>query len=127
MALCISGSKTFAQNADGHDVFVPIAKYIGQGNVESLSAWFADNLEISIISSSNASSKVQAKKILKSFFESYKPRAFEISHTASRSKMKYAMGSLNAGGETFTVTIFVSMQNDKETYKIQQLKIERIQ
>jgi hypothetical protein len=38
--------------------------------------------------------------------------------------MKYALGTLNAGGEMFTVTIFVNFA-DME-YRIQQLKIERL-
>jgi hypothetical protein len=38
--------------------------------------------------------------------------------------MKYAVGSLNAGGEVFNVTIFVSYKD--KTYNIQQLKIEKI-
>lgn len=110
--------------ADGYDVFIPIAKYIGQGDAEKLSAWFADNLEISIMSTSNDSSKNQAKQILKTFFSNHTPRSFEINHTASRSNSKYALGYLNAGGEVFLVTIFVSCCNDE--YKIQQLKIDRI-
>lgn len=106
-----------------YDVFIPIAKYIGQGDVDRLSAWFADNLEISIISTSNDSSKNQAKQILKSFFESYTPRSFDITHTAGRTNMKYALGSLNAGGEVFIVTIFVTYKHNG--YKIQQLEIDR--
>jgi len=121
----LSAQTQTSNGNNGYDVFVPIAKYIGQGNVDNLSAWFADNLEISIISSSNNSSKNQAKQILKSFFESYNPRSFDITHTASKTRMKYATGSLNAGGERFNVTIFVNYSDD--TYKIQQLKIDRIQ
>lgn len=109
---------------DSYDVFIPIAKYLGKGDSESLSAWFADNLEISIMSTTNDSSKNQAKQILKTFFDSHTPRSFEINHTASRSNAKYALGYLNAGGELFEVTIFVS--NCKDRYKIQQLKIDRI-
>ena len=37
--------------------------------------------------------------------------------------MKYALGTLKAGGETFTVTIFLSFKVN--TYRIQHLKIER--
>jgi hypothetical protein len=37
--------------------------------------------------------------------------------------MKYALGTLTAGGERFIVTIFVNY--DGESYKIQQLKIDR--
>lgn len=110
--------------SDSYDVFVPIAKYLGQGDAERLSAWFADNLEITIMSTTNDSSKNQAKQILMAFFDNHTPRSFEISHTASRSNSKYALGYLNAGGEVFEVTIFVSNCGDR--YKIQQLKIDRI-
>ena len=110
--------------SDSYDVFVPISKYLALGDVESLSSWFADNLEISIMSTTNDSSKNQAKQIFKTFFDSHTPRSFEINHTASSSNSKYALGSLNAGGELFEVTIFVS--NTKGRYKIQQLKIDRI-
>lgn len=120
LLLCLSANAA----KDSYDVFVPISKYLGSGDAESLSAWFADNLEISIMSSTNDSSRNQAKQILKSFFASHTPRSFEINHTASRSNSKYALGYLNAGGELFEVTIFVSKSKDR--YKIQQLKIDRI-
>lgn len=122
MLFCLSSSA--GPGGDGYDVFVPIAKYLGQGDAEKLSAWFADNLEITIMSTTIDSSKNQAKQILKSFFENHTPRSFKINHTASRSNSKYALGYLNAGGELFEVTIFVS--NCKNTYKIQQLKIDRL-
>ena len=108
--------------ADSYDVFVPIAKYLGNGDAERLSAWFDDNLEITIMSTTNDSSKNQAKQILKVFFSSYTPREFEITHTAERANMKYALGNLSAGGENFSVTIFVSSKGNE--CKIQELKIE---
>ena len=108
----------------GYDVFNPIAKYLAQGDADKLSAWFSDNLEITIFSTSNDSSRNQARQIVKSFFKSYTPRSFEISHKAGRANMKYALGTLNAGGEMFLVTIFVNLRGD--AYKIQHLKIERI-
>lgn len=37
--------------------------------------------------------------------------------------MKYALGRLNAGGEMFEVTIFVTFKN--QSYRIQQLKIQK--
>ncbi len=123
-AILFSGLSAFAQS-DGYDVFIPITKYISQGNTDNLSAWFADNLEVSILAGSNDCSRNQAKQILKSFFNSHTPRSFVINHTASRGNMKYALGNLNAGGEIYQVTIFVSYHGD--TYKIQQLKIDRIQ
>ncbi len=76
-----------------------------------------------MISSTNDSSKNQARQILKSFFDNYTPRSFDITHKASRANMKYALGLLNAGGEVFLVTVFVNFKDG--SYQIQQLKIER--
>lgn len=108
----------------GYDVFVPIAKYVSQGDAERLSAWFSDNLEVTIFASSNDASRNQARQIMKSFFKSYTPRSFEITHKAGRSNMKYAIGTLNAGGEMFLVTLFVNYKDN--ACRIQQIKIERI-
>lgn len=105
------------------DVFSPISKYLAQGNAEALSAWFADNLDISIIAEESAASRLQAKQIVQTFFESHTPRSFTITHTTGRSTMKYAVGELHAGGERFHVTIFVSLKGS--TYRIQQLSISR--
>lgn len=122
-ALCIIVSSTAQERV--YDVFVPIAKYIRSGDADKLSAWFADNLEIGIISGSSDSSKNQARQILKTFFNAYTPQTFDITHHAGRSNMKYALGLLNAGGEMFSVTIFVSYK--KDSFKIQQLKIEKLE
>ena len=119
----LSCVKALAQDT-GYDVFNPISKYLAMGDADKLSAWFSDNLEVTIFSDSNDSSRNQACQIMKSFFRSYTPRSFEITHRAGRSNMKYALGTLNAGGEMFMVTIFVGY-NDK-AYKIQHLKIERL-
>ena len=108
---------------DGNDVFVPITKYLSQGDVEALSVWFDDNLDLSILSKGHISSRNQAKLVLSRFFESYTPRSMRINHTAGRANMKTAIGTLNAGGENFQVTIFVSRSDGG--YRIQQLKIER--
>ena len=118
-----SASPVVAQD-NGYDVFNPISKYLGLGDAERLSAWFSDNLEITIFSDSNDSSRNQARQIMKSFFRSYTPRSFEITHKAGRSNKKYALGTLNAGGEMFVVTIFVNYKD--QDYKIQHLKIERM-
>ena len=122
-AAFLSGVKASAQDT-GYDVFNPIAKYLAMGDADKLSAWFSDNLEVTIFSDSNDSSRNQACQIMKSFFRSYTPRSFEITHKAGRSNMKYALGTLNAGGEMFVVTIFVGY--NEKSYRIQHLKIERL-
>lgn len=123
VAAVASGAETSAQDSS-YDVFNPISKYLANGDAEKLSAWFSDNLEVTIFSNSNDSSRNQARQIMKSFFRSYTPRSFEITHKAGRSNKKYALGTLNAGGEMFTVTIFVNYTDTD--YRIQHLKIERM-
>ena len=111
-AMNLQAAPREAPQPGGFDVFIPISKYIAQGNADNLSAWFDDT------------SKAQAKQIVKSFFENYTPRSFAINHTAGRDNMKYALGTLKAGGENFSVTIFVSAKG--KSFKIQQLKIEQL-
>lgn len=120
MLLCAQAQAQSERN----DVFTPIGKYMVKGDADCLSAWFDDNLEVCVASQESNASRAQAKQILKTFFDAYTPRSFDITHTAERANMKYALGNLNAGGETFIVTIFVSAKSDG--YKIQQLKIERL-
>ena len=122
MALLTCAMARAQQNS--YDVFKPIAKYMAQGDAERLSAWFSDHLEVTIFATSNDASRSQALQIMKSFFKSYTPRSFEISHQAGRSNMKYALGTLNAGGEMFLATIFVNFKDG--AYRIQQIKIERL-
>lgn len=109
---------------EGYDVFSPIGKYIMKSDADALSKWFADNLEISILTNTADASRAQARQIVKAFFENYSPRSFNITHTAGRANMKYALAFMNAGGEMFMVTIFACSKGG-EGYRIQQFKIER--
>ena len=117
-------AKASAQDR-GYEVFAPISKYLSQGEAEKVSAWFSDKLEITIFSNTSDCSRNQACQLLKSFFKSYTPRSFEIVHKAGRTNMKYALGTLTAGGEHFMVTICVGYKDS--SYKIQHLKIERME
>lgn len=110
-----------AQQND-QDVFTPIGKYIQAGDCEKLSAWFADNLELDILGAINNCTRNQAKLIMKNFFKNYTPKKFTIIHKSGKAPMKYAVGSLSAGGEKFRVILFVKTTDNVNS--IQQLKIE---
>ena len=117
--------KTIPQNTAGEfSVFASITKYLALGDAVSLSSWFADNLEVTIISSNRNCSRKQAQEILRSFFEANTPRSFQPTHKASEGNKKYMIGLLNAGGELFQVTIYATASAG-DTYKIQQLIIAR--
>lgn len=110
-----------AQQPEEQDVFVPIVKYLQNGDAERLSAWFAQNLEIDIMGTVNVSSKNQAKQVLKDFFAEYTPKGFVIVHKSGKPPLKFAVGNLTAGGNVFRVTLFVNIQ-EKGSY-IQSLRI----
>lgn len=104
------------------DVFTPISKYIQSGDCDKLSAWFADNLELDILGAINNCTRNQAKLIMKNFFTNYTPKKFTVIHKSGKAPMKYAVGSLSAGGEKFRVILFVKTNDNVNS--IQQLKIE---
>lgn len=103
-------------------MFTPIGKYLVKGDVESLSAWFDDSLELSLGAQPATASRNQAQRVLKVFFAANTPQTFRLTHSAEKSNMKYALGNLEAGGRSYNVIIFVSSKG--EGYKIQQLRIE---
>lgn len=127
IAATILAALTFSPKAvaqESYDIFIPIGKYLAAGDVESLSAWFAPSLEMSILGPRTDASAKQAKQILKTFFRTYTPRSFTIQHQAGREGFKYALGDLVASGEHFSVTIFVYIPRGG-SFQIQQLKIDR--
>jgi len=107
----------------GQDVFVPIEKYIANGDAESLSVWFTTSLEIDILGKTSISSKQQAKQILKDFFRDNTPKSFTITYRSGKAPIKYAVGSLSAGGSKFRVTLFV--KTTAEGNYIEQIRIEK--
>lgn len=105
-------------------VFSPIIKYLSAGDAASLSTWFADNLDVTVISTSRNCSKKQAREILSKFFAANTPRSFDVTYKASEANKKYMIGLLNAGGELFQVTIYATSSGG-DPYRIQQLIIAR--
>lgn len=111
----------FAQQEN--DVFVPIGKYIQNGDSQKLSAWFANNLELEITGNTNDCSKIQATQIMKDFFIKYPPKTFSIIHKSGKAPMKYAIGTLTTESDSFRITLFVKTETDGNY--VQQLRIEK--
>ena len=116
-------SQSNVQSNTEQDVFTPIGKYIQSGDYEKLSAWFAANLELNILGAINNCTRNQARLIIKNFFTNYTPKKFTIIHKSGKAPMKYAVGSLTAGGEKFRVILYVKTTDGVNS--IQQLKVER--
>ena len=123
MMQLVNSSQTNVQSNTEQDVFTTIGKYIQSGDYEKLSAWFADNLELNILGAINNCTRNQARLIIKNFFTNYTPKKFTIIHKSGKAPMKYAVGSLTAGGEKFRVILYVKTTDGVNS--IQQLKVER--
>ncbi len=104
-------------------VLQPISKYIERGNVDCLSAWFAENIRLEILGNISNCSKQQAKQILKEFFNDFTPRSFEFVYRSGDYPMEYAIGNLDSGGDIFTVTVMVNSAGSGNF--IQHIKISK--
>ena len=105
------------------DILLPVERYFSNGDVDSLSRWFAEALDVTIFSRSNESSSNQARQILQTFFNIYTPHECKISHVVDKNNIEYALGYLKAGGQNFMISLFISKQDS--TCVIQQVKIEK--
>ena len=120
-ALLTVGPSSAQEN--GQDVFTPIGKYLQSGDYDKLSAWFADNLELDMLGAVNNCTRNQARLIMKNFFSIPSTNLIICLKKSGKAPMKYAVGSLSAGGERFRVILYVKTTD--AVSHIEQLKVER--
>lgn len=121
--LLLSGWIPLAAQVNADAVFVPISKYLYEGDAEKLSAWFYDTIELSVDNEDAVMNRDQAYRMMGTFFDRHRPESFQIYHSASKSQVKCVVGRMMAGGEHFNVSIFVSNRGDG--YLIQKLQIQK--
>lgn len=95
------------------DLFSPVGKYLATGDCDRLANWFADNLELEIRETSNNCSRNQARLILKVFFDENPPSDFVVLHKSAKESLRYAIGQLTAGGESYNVVIYIKSSGGK--------------
>lgn len=115
--LCVLSSKSYAQIPDD------IVLSIQNGNVETLSTYFNQNVELVVESHDDVFSKSQAKQIVAEFFKANKPKQFNIIHQGGKEGARYAIGSLVTNTGTFRV-YFLLKNKESDSY-IHQLRIEK--
>jgi hypothetical protein len=86
-----------------------IAKALSTGDVETLSKYFADNVEISIQDKEQNYTKAQATEVLRGFFNTNKAKAFNQIHsgTSRESSDQYCIGNLSATNGEYRVYIYL--------------------
>ena len=94
-----------------------------EGKASQLAGYFHQRLEMTILDKDYDASKIQATRIMESFFKDHTPTDFTISFEGTKDQSKYAIGSLKTKDGVFRVNLFFM---DKEGARmIYYLSIEK--
>ena len=84
------------------------------GNSTQLSAYFDENVELTLPDKSDSYSKAQAQLIVKDFFGNNGVRGFELKHKGEKAGSNYCVGILQTRGGNFRTTLFMKLKGDKQ-------------
>ncbi|MFT6319390.1 MAG: hypothetical protein ACJAT4_000307 [Granulosicoccus sp.] len=98
-----------------------ISKALSRGDVESLSTYFDENVEID----DDFYDKSEAKAVVKKFFSKNPPKSFSLIHqgTSKDKDSKYFIGNLNAASGTFRVYVYMKLSGSQPL--IQELRFDK--
>ena len=98
-----------------------ISKALSRGDVESLSTYFDENVEID----DDFYDKSEAKDVVKKFFSKNPAKSFSLIHqgTSKGEDSKYFIGNLTAGSGTFRVYVYMKLSGSQPL--IQELRFDR--
>ncbi|MEA3447922.1 MAG: DUF4783 domain-containing protein [Bacteroidota bacterium] len=112
----------FVNSKTVNDIPVKIFKSIEAGDVESLSKYFSESIELILVDKEGIYSKTQATQILKQFFNTNRPKKFNVLHQGGSENAKYAIGTLNTTQGKYRIHFLVKIKNNKAL--IHQLRIQ---
>jgi hypothetical protein len=103
--------------------FDEIATAIRTGNSSAIAKYFEGNVEINVKDAQNSYSKSQAEVVLKNFFGSHTPKAFNIAHQGTSPEgSKYFIGNLSTNAGTFRTFVYAKQNNGN--FSIQEIRFE---
>lgn len=102
-----------------------ISKALSSGDVDALSQYFGDNVEISILDQEQLYPKAKATDVLRSFFNGNKPKAFNPVHqgTSRENSDQYCIGNMSATTGSYRVYIYLKMTGS--TASIQEIRFDK--
>lgn len=105
------------------DIIEEIAAYMKNGDVKSLSNYFASTVELNILNQEEIYSNIQAGIILKDFFQKNPPKSYRIIHKVnSNANYKFGVILLNTSKNVFRVSYELKANSGK--FLIAQIRIE---
>ncbi len=109
----------------GNPTLDAITAALGSGNVEMLSKYFADKVQISIHDKEQTYSKAQAVETVRNFFATAKPQSFSEVHkgTSRENSDQYCIGNLKAGNGAYRVYLYLKVTGSSVT--IQEMRLDK--
>lgn len=106
------------------DPFANVSAALKKGNVEVLSHYFDNMVEITLPANANSYSKSQAVVILKEFFTNYKVQDFQLIHKGNSGEgSSFGIGNLVTDKGIYRTTFFFRQKGD--SFVIQELRFEK--
>ena len=102
-----------------------ISTALNTGDVETLSKYFADNVEISIQDKEQIYPKAKASEVLRSFFDTNKAKSFSQVHkgTSRESSDQYCIGNLSAVTGNYRVYLYLKVTGNNVS--IQEIRLDK--
>ena len=120
LSLCFlfSGVSLFSQKVPEQMV-----RAFANGNVDILSEYFNERLQINLPEQEFLCSKAQAKEIMRDFFSKNKPSSFKIIFEGGKSDSNFSIGTLTSSTGKYRVNIFSKKFDGKNLVHL--LRIEK--
>lgn len=93
-----------------------------QGDIDKLSQYFDENIDLTVLQNEGIYSKAQSKVILKNFFATNSPAKFTSQHQGGGENSRYIIGNLVSNGKSYRVYFLFKKTNEKTV--IQKIRIE---
>ena len=103
----------------GNPSLEAISKALNAGDVENLSKYFADNVEISILDNEQVYTKAKATEVVRTFFNSNKPKTFSQVHqgTSRENSDQYCIGNLASSTGNYRVYLYLKVNGTNLSIK----------
>lgn len=111
-------STSYAQD----DVFNKIEQCIRTGDAVALSAYFNNNVEITVGKTDQDYAKAQAQFVIRDFFANNPVRSFAIVHKGSSGDTYYAVGTYQSARGNYDTNIF--LKRNGGSFLIEQIRFE---
>jgi len=100
-----------------------ILNAIKQSDAPSLSRYFDNSVDITVLNKSYNYSRGQAQMVLRDFFAANPVRGFEVLQTGENAGNHYCIGNLITKRATYYTTVFVKVHGNNSI--LQEIRIER--